>query len=187
MVTVMITTAAINPAAAEICNNIDDNCNGLTDDGLVFLDYFTDADNDGFGAGAATSSCTPIPGAVLSEGDCDDNNNAVHPGATELCNGIDDDCDGLTDDNVFVPLGSISGPAQQCVPATFSFATFSIAAPAGANFYNWTVPSGMSIYAGQGTNSVLGYMVRTIRTQWNQRTNDSYGRYSMRWYRSGYC
>ncbi len=147
--------AAINPAATEICNNIDDNCNGLTDDGLVFLDYFTDADNDGFGAGAAISSCTPIPGAVLSEGDCDDNNNVVHPGATELCNGIDDDCDGLTDDNVFVPLGSISGPAQQCVPATFSFATFSIAAPAGANFYNWTVPNGMSIYAGQGTNSVL--------------------------------
>ncbi|MBK7965344.1 MAG: putative metal-binding motif-containing protein [Bacteroidetes bacterium] len=49
--------AAVNPGATEICNGIDDDCNGLSDDGLVFLDYYVDADGDGFGAGVATSSC----------------------------------------------------------------------------------------------------------------------------------
>ncbi|MBK7965339.1 MAG: HYR domain-containing protein [Bacteroidetes bacterium] len=92
--------AAVNPSATEICNGIDDDCNGLSDDGLVFLDYYVDADGDGFGAGAATSSCNPIVGSVLVDGDCDDNNAAVNPGATEICNGIDDDCNGLSDDGL---------------------------------------------------------------------------------------
>ncbi|MBP7167831.1 MAG: HYR domain-containing protein, partial [Bacteroidia bacterium] len=92
--------AAVNPAAAEVCNNIDDDCSGLTDDGLVFLNYYVDGDNDGFGAGAATSSCAPIAGSVLVDGDCDDNNAAVNPAATEVCNGIDDDCDGLTEEGL---------------------------------------------------------------------------------------
>ncbi|MBK7965340.1 MAG: putative metal-binding motif-containing protein [Bacteroidetes bacterium] len=92
--------AAVNPSATEICNGIDDDCNGLSDDGLVFLDYYVDADGDGFGAGAATSSCSPIVGSVLVDGDCDDNNAAVNPGATEICNGIDDDCNGLSDDGL---------------------------------------------------------------------------------------
>jgi hypothetical protein len=94
--------AAVNPAATEICNAIDDDCNGLTDDGLVFLNYYVDADNDGFGAGAATSSCAPIAGSVLVDGDCDDNNSAVNPAATEVCNSIDDDCDGSTDEGVLL-------------------------------------------------------------------------------------
>ncbi|MBK7887499.1 MAG: hypothetical protein IPJ86_09435 [Bacteroidetes bacterium] len=47
-----------NPAATEVCNNIDDNCNGLTDDGLVFLNYYVDGDNDGYGAGAYLFLCS---------------------------------------------------------------------------------------------------------------------------------
>ncbi|MBK7887492.1 MAG: putative metal-binding motif-containing protein [Bacteroidetes bacterium] len=96
--------ATVNPAATEVCNNIDDNCNGLTDDGLVFLNYYVDGDNDGYGAGAATSSCAPIAGSVLVDGDCDDNAAAVNPAATEVCNSIDDDCDGSIDEGVLVNL-----------------------------------------------------------------------------------
>jgi subtilisin-like proprotein convertase family protein len=92
--------AAINPGAAEVCNGIDDDCNGLSDDGLTFLNYYVDVDGDGYGAGLATSSCNPIVGSVLVDGDCDDNNAAVNPGATEVCNGIDDDCNGLSDDGL---------------------------------------------------------------------------------------
>jgi hypothetical protein len=91
---------AINPGATEQCNGIDDNCNGLVDDGVVFLNYYVDGDGDGYGAGAATSSCSAIPGSVLVAGDCDDNNAAINPGATEVCNGIDDDCNGLSDDGL---------------------------------------------------------------------------------------
>ncbi|MBK9638895.1 MAG: HYR domain-containing protein, partial [Bacteroidetes bacterium] len=94
---------AINPTAPEVCNGIDDDCNGLSDDGLVFLNYYVDVDGDGYGAGVATSSCNPIAGSVLVDGDCDDNAPLVYPGATEICNGIDDDCaNGIDDGLVFL-------------------------------------------------------------------------------------
>ncbi|MBK7683448.1 MAG: putative metal-binding motif-containing protein, partial [Bacteroidetes bacterium] len=93
----------VNPGATEVCNGIDDDCNGLSDDGLTFLNYYVDVDGDGYGAGLATSSCNPIVGSVLVDGDCDDNNAAVNPGATEVCNGIDDDCaNGIDDGLVFL-------------------------------------------------------------------------------------
>jgi PKD-like domain/Secretion system C-terminal sorting domain/Putative metal-binding motif len=96
--------AAVNPGAAEVCNNIDDNCNGLTDDGLTFLTYYVDADGDGFGDASATgvSSCTPIFGSVTNNTDCNDASNSIFPGAPEQCNNIDDDCDGQTDEGVTV-------------------------------------------------------------------------------------
>lgn len=59
---------------------------------------FPDADNDGFGAGAAVLACPGDPGFAGADGDCDDTNKAVNPGATEVCNQLDDDCDGLMDE-----------------------------------------------------------------------------------------
>jgi hypothetical protein len=66
--------------------------------------FYQDQDNDGYGNAAVTAlSCTPPPGYVADNTDCDDNNNAVNPGATEnVCNGIDDDCSGIVEqDNIF--------------------------------------------------------------------------------------
>ena len=65
-------------------------------------DYFyRDADGDGFGfPGAVIIAPSQPPGHVANNLDCDDDNSLVHPGAPEYCNGIDDDCDGLVDDNV---------------------------------------------------------------------------------------
>lgn len=54
---------------------------------------YADADADGWGAGSATASCTLLPGWTANPGDCNDNDDAVHPGAREVCNGVDDDCD----------------------------------------------------------------------------------------------
>ncbi|MBK9639419.1 MAG: putative metal-binding motif-containing protein [Bacteroidetes bacterium] len=92
--------AAVNPAAAEVCNGIDDNCNGLTDEGLTYLTYYVDFDGDGYGDAnaAGVSSCNPIVGSVTNNNDCDDNNAAINPAAQEVCDGIDNDCNGLTDD-----------------------------------------------------------------------------------------
>jgi hypothetical protein len=87
--------AAINPAATEICNSIDDNCSGAADELLTFVNYYTDADGDGYGVGTATNACSnPGAGYASSNGDCNDAVAAIHPNATELCtNAIDDDCD----------------------------------------------------------------------------------------------
>ncbi|MFM9007728.1 MAG: HYR domain-containing protein, partial [Bacteroidota bacterium] len=90
--------AAINPAATEICDNIDNDCDGSADDGLTFVDYYTDADGDTYGTGAAQSLCSnPGAGFATQAGDCDDNNAAINPAATEICDNIDNDCDGAVD------------------------------------------------------------------------------------------
>jgi hypothetical protein len=88
--------AAVNPAATEVCNGIDDNCDGNNDEGLTFTTYYADADGDTYGdAGSTVSTCDGAPEGYVSDAtDCNDADGAVNPGATEVCNGIDDNCDG---------------------------------------------------------------------------------------------
>ncbi len=144
----------INPGATEICDGIDNDCDGEEDNGLVFVTYYQDfdgdnygnpavsqttcngaptgyvanntdcndnnpalnpntvwyldADNDGYYTGAGITQCTS-PGAgyrrtgILGGNDCNDNDDEINPGATEICDGIDNDCDGEEDNGlVFV-------------------------------------------------------------------------------------
>ncbi|WP_055442215.1 putative metal-binding motif-containing protein [Lacinutrix himadriensis] len=59
------------------------------------MEYYTDADGDGYGAG----DVLPPPAVgVHNNLDCDDTNPEVHPYAVEVENGIDDNCDGITDE-----------------------------------------------------------------------------------------
>ncbi|RME24357.1 MAG: hypothetical protein D6798_11420 [Deltaproteobacteria bacterium] len=59
--------------------------------------WYADVDADGYGAGPAVTSCSAPAGHVAVPGDCDDGDAMVHPGADELCNDVDDDCDGDVD------------------------------------------------------------------------------------------
>ena len=91
---------SVYPGAEECCNEVDDDCDGAVDEGVVTI-YYEDQDQDGYGAPETeTPSCQPIDGYVLVGGDCDDQRSGIHPGAPESCNGEDDDCNGLEDDGI---------------------------------------------------------------------------------------
>jgi hypothetical protein len=91
----------IHPAAPEVCNGIDDDCDGNVDDDAEGGAWFyVDADGDGWGLAAyAEQHCAEaVDGWAPQRGDCNDYDPSVHPGADELCNGTDDDCDGRADE-----------------------------------------------------------------------------------------
>ena len=99
------TDIAISPMATEVCDGgVDNNCNGLSDDqdGGVSngTTWYLDYDQDGFGGTQYTlTSCLAPTGYVADSSDCDDTNPTVNTTALEMCDGVDNDCDGLADDD----------------------------------------------------------------------------------------
>ncbi len=101
---------------AEICNGLDDDGDGQVDEGFNPGGPAKDCDADGYPqcvTGATTAddchggTVNLVPNAPA---DCDDQNGAIHTGASEICNGLDDDCDGVVDD------GQPEGGAACVVP-----------------------------------------------------------------------
>lgn len=97
--------SGVNPGERESCNGRDDDCDGSVDEEARDAPTtHPDADNDGFGdADGATWSCDPPAGYVDDGSDCDDQDPTTYPGATEYCDGEDDNCDGDEDDAVDPP------------------------------------------------------------------------------------
>jgi hypothetical protein len=88
--------ASVHPGAVEECDGDDDDCNGRDDVGAVGT-WYADEDGDGYGDDATgTETCDPDPTWVDVGGDCEPANGDAHPGASEVCNAYDDDCDGDT-------------------------------------------------------------------------------------------
>lgn len=89
---------AVHPGATEVCNARDDDCDGATDEG-VLTTYYQDSDGDGYGSATASIQSCSLPSGYLStNGDCDDTQEGIHPGAPESCNSKDDDCNGQVDE-----------------------------------------------------------------------------------------
>jgi large repetitive protein len=99
--------ATVFPGGDEVCNDIDDDCDGLIDDSDDSVDavgtgteFYADTDGDTFGDAANTTwACDQPSGHVTDNTDCDDGAGATYPGADEFCDGVDTDCDGTLDED----------------------------------------------------------------------------------------
>jgi len=131
--------SAVYPDATEVCDGVDDDCDGLVDDdddGVTDqTSWYADGDSDHYGSGTAVVACDAPRGYVGTPGDCDDASSSVNPGALETCDGVDDDCDGLVDDDdsslgggtLYYPdadsdgYGASSGSTRKCsAPAGYA-------------------------------------------------------------------
>jgi hypothetical protein len=112
----------VNPGAVEDCNDSDDNCNGEIDEGLAMTWYY-DLDNDGFGdSNNSFYGCPQPENTVMNNTDCDDSNSSVYPGAEEIDDDIDNDCDGVVDGGTFTDqdgnnMDFIVYPATSSIPS----------------------------------------------------------------------
>ena len=86
------------PGNLEECNGQDDNCNNLVDEG-VKATFYQDSDQDGWGNAAVTTQACQLPdGYAILAGDCNDEDETSYPQAPELCDGADNNCNGLLDE-----------------------------------------------------------------------------------------
>lgn len=84
------------PTNVEVCDELDNNCNGNVDEG-VKTSFYLDNDGDNFGGPTSVQACEPYDNYVADPGDCNDFNNLIFPGQIEQCNLVDDDCNGFAE------------------------------------------------------------------------------------------
>ncbi|MBX5481257.1 MAG: putative metal-binding motif-containing protein [Myxococcaceae bacterium] len=97
----------IFPGQTEVCDGKDNDCDGAVDENLAPITLYPDADHDGHGVPSSQTKtgCTPPPGWAPTHDDCADDDPARHPGAAEVCNFEDDNCDGEVDEGARVICG----------------------------------------------------------------------------------
>ena len=112
-----------NPDTAELCDELDNDCDGAIDEG-VKLTFYLDFDSDGYGDGSqSTLSCNAPENYVDNNSDCNDGIPEIYPNAEEVCDEIDNDCDGVVDEGLVLfyyqdedgdGYGDPTAPVESC-------------------------------------------------------------------------
>jgi hypothetical protein len=117
-----------SPDAAEVCDGLDQDCDGEIDEGGGSL-FYADEDGDGFGDPTTSAeSCENAEGWVADSGDCDDDEETVYPDAPEVCDELDNNCDGVVDEGV---LSTFYRDADRDGQGDLDFPIESCSAPSG--------------------------------------------------------
>lgn len=91
-------SAAVYPGAPELCDDVDNDCDGSIDEGLALTTFYIDSDGDGFGSGGTTIQGCVLPwGFAMNADDCNDSSELVYPGASGSGEGLDNDCNGVVE------------------------------------------------------------------------------------------
>jgi len=92
----------VNPGAAEVCDTVDNDCDGTVDndDAVDATTWYADQDGDGFGDPAdSATACEAPTDRVANSDDCDVTSELAYTGAAEVCDAVDNDCDGTVDND----------------------------------------------------------------------------------------
>ena len=159
-------------ASQELCgDNIDNNCDGQTDEvgckcafGEPTLLY-VDSDDDGFGTNVSKTFCvaevTPY-GYATQAGDCNDSNSSVHPGLKELCNSIDDNCDGVTDSGCNVTVFGGCYKAHSAEIGQGCSGLYGVCAVNGVKECGWNVDNTVGVICSTDVNGSASKMVDEV-------------------------
>ncbi len=90
---------AVLPTATEVCDDVDNNCDGTVDEGLTSI-FYADGDDDGYGSSVTVEACEAPTGFTALDGDCNDNSALALPGGIEICDTLDNNCDGTVDEGL---------------------------------------------------------------------------------------
>jgi hypothetical protein len=89
----------VHPEAEEACDGVDNNCDTVVDEGLDTTTWYQDRDRDGYGSDVSVEACMEPEGYVSRGGDCDDGDDSIVPWSKDTCDGIDNNCNGLVDED----------------------------------------------------------------------------------------
>lgn len=117
------TNPGVYPGAAESCDGLDNNCDGVIDEGCGGTTTCRTDSDCAAGESCVSGTCTSSTGTDAdgdgypATTDCDDADPSVHPGAAETCDGRDNDCNGIVDDGCGTACRTDAdcGPAQSCL------------------------------------------------------------------------
>ena len=133
----------VKPGESETCNLVDDDCDGSVDEALTTTDYWPDEDRDGYGdmTRGSVMACARPMGFADNGDDCDDSTRLVSPVSTELCDGLDNNCNGEIDEDGIrtfyfdadgdgVGDAAVTMETEDCVPPADYVSTSGDCAPA---------------------------------------------------------